>query len=96
MRIPCKARKVTQGNRAGLPDAHCNFVNHAVSITVLTPPYLEALGRFDILQVDGSKRRLKSTHDGCQFLGIFLVDLYVHRVYAGELFKENRSAESEV
>ena len=53
---------------------------------------LEALGRLDVLEVDGAEGRLEAGDDVDQLVRIALVDLEVEDVDAGELLEQNRLA----
>ena len=52
----------------------------------------EALGRLDVLEVDGAEGRLERRDDLDQLFGVALVDLDVEAVDAGKFFEQHRLA----
>ena len=52
----------------------------------------EALGRLDVLEVDGAEGRLERGHDLDQLVRVALVDLDVEGIDAGELLEQDRLA----
>src|SRR5581483_11120184 len=52
----------------------------------------EALGRLDVLEIDGAEGRLERSDDVDQLFRVALLDLDVEAVDAGELLEEHRLA----